>query len=369
MSGQWIGPYAGTNSGLLVLELDDVGSRYEGFAFAHSHSAEPVMIVDVRLEKNRPQQKVALQLLPMARGSGNILSPEDLAQKYPELTFPTHAESEWEIGADQINITWLTSVGTSGTAKLEKSKGGEKTELVSLGSIKTWEDFRRYATTLDPYRFLFRGQENSTWKLRTSFYRTGRASILKFSTQDLPSLHRQLSGLTSHRFDLGNAQDYAAFLNLAQHHGYPTPSLDWTQSPFIAAYFAYRDLLRGRYAPDQKVRIHIFDGRTWNTDFERASVLSPGFLHITALEPLALDNPRALPQQSISTVTNVDDMEDYISKREAVTKKGYLSAIDLPAVERKSVIRELDLMGINAGSLFPGLDGACGQLRERFFDL
>jgi hypothetical protein len=33
------------------------------------------------------------------------------------------------------------------------------------------------------------------------------------------------------------------------------------------------------------------------------------------------------------------------------------------------VMRELDLMGINAGSLFPGLDGACQQLKERFFEL
>jgi hypothetical protein len=62
-------------------------------------------------------------------------------------------------------------------------------------------------------------------------------------------------------------------------------------------------------------------------------------------------------------------MEKYIHHREVGARKSYLSAIDLPAIERKTVIRELDLMGINAGSLFPGLDGACGQLRERFFDL
>jgi hypothetical protein len=32
-------------------------------------------------------------------------------------------------------------------------------------------------------------------------------------------------------------------------------------------------------------------------------------------------------------------------------------------------MQELALMGITAGSLFPGLDGACLQLKERFFDL
>jgi len=46
-----------------------------------------------------------------------------------------------------------------------------------------------------------------------------------------------------------------------------------------------------------------------------------------------------------------------------------LSAIDLHVGERRTVMQDLALMGITAGSLFPGLDGACLQLKERFFDL
>lgn len=35
MKGQWIGPYVGTNNnGTAVVELDDMGSHYEGAAFA-----------------------------------------------------------------------------------------------------------------------------------------------------------------------------------------------------------------------------------------------------------------------------------------------------------------------------------------------
>jgi hypothetical protein len=35
----------------------------------------------------------------------------------------------------------------------------------------------------------------------------------------------------------------------------------------------------------------------------------------------------------------------------------------------KQPMRELSVMGITAGSLFPGLDGACEELKERFFRL
>ena len=191
---------------------------------------------------------------------------------------------------------------------------------------------------------------------------------MKFMGQDVPALHRHLSGLTTHHFNLSNALDYAAFLNLAQHHGYPTPMLDWTQSPFVAAYFAFKDLRRNNISANEHVRILILDTKAWAIN-ERAQVLMPGFLHMTLLEPLALNNPRVIPQQSVSVVTNVDDLEFYISRVGASNGQEYIRAIDLPASEWRTVMQDLTLMGITAGSLFPGLDGACLQLKERYFDL
>jgi hypothetical protein len=117
------------------------------------------------------------------------------------------------------------------------------------------------------------------------------------------------------------------------------------------------------------VRILVFCSRDWNSDFERAQDLLVPFRQITVLEPLAINNPRVVPQQPISMVTNIDNLKNYISLKEKQTEKTYLRAIDLPTIERREVMRELDLMGINAGSLFPGLEGAYQQLKERFFEL
>jgi hypothetical protein len=73
-----------------------------------------------------------------------------------------------------------------------------------------------------------------------------------------------------------------------------------------------------------------------------------------------------IPQQAVSSATNVDDIESYIKSKET-GGKSYLQMIDLPVKERDLALRELSVMGITAGSLFPGLDGACEELRERFF--
>jgi len=83
---------------------------------------------------------------------------------------------------------------------------------------------------------------------------------------------------------------------------------------------------------------------------------------------MAIENERMIPQQAASTVTNIDDIESYIRSKETDTKK-YLWAIDLPVRERRNVVRDLRYMGITAGSLFPGLDGACEELTERNFEI
>jgi hypothetical protein len=76
-----------------------------------------------------------------------------------------------------------------------------------------------------------------------------------------------------------------------------------------------------------------------------------------------------IPQQAISSVTNVDDVESFIRLIENIRKTTYLQVIDLPVRDRPSIMRELAMMGITAGSLLPGLDGTCEALKERFFSL
>jgi hypothetical protein len=91
-------------------------------------------------------------------------------------------------------------------------------------------------------------------------------------------------------------------------------------------------------------------------------------LLVAAFEEGARPDVGLILQQSISSITNIDDIESYISSKET-SERRYLHMIDLPMSERPHVIRELSVMGITAGSLFPGLDGECEELKERNFDL
>lgn len=246
---------------------------------------------------------------------------------------------------------------------LHPSKADKPSDYRSERGVRSWAQFKQNVLKSSNRRYVFRGQ-NTTKRLRTTFHRSHRKDFIPFINIDVPQLHGALANKTRRLFDLTNSVQNAAFWSLVQHHGYPTPLLDWSFSPFVAAYFAFnRPIATG----ETKVRIFMFDKQAWSNDFIQMQKAAPAAPHFTILETLPLENERALPQQALSTLTNIDDVEAYIAECEQLRSKRYLRVFELPANERVGILSELRLMGITSSSLFPGLDGACEELRRLNF--
>jgi hypothetical protein len=368
MKGQWIGPYVGTNNnGTAVVELDDMGSHYEGAAFAWPNANLPPVFAPIKTLDRGNEFQIVAHANPIDIRTGLITNWDALKDLYPGVVFSPTLNVGLNFRSDQLAATWTSSFG-SGTAILEASRASLPSEFIPKTLIRNWSDFKEYAVTLEPNRYVFRGQESNHWRLRTGFFRKGRFHLMRFMNEDIPALHANLSSLTQHVFELDNPKENGAFYSLVQHHGYPTPLLDWTYSPFIGAFFSYRTLKRENMHDDSFVRIFVFDKREWSRDFPHFGLISPAPPHLSFLNALAINNSRMVPQQALSSVTNIDDLENFIKSRQKTKSKTYLEIIDLPTSARPVVMQELSLMGITAGSMFPGLDGACEQLRERYFE-
>ena len=182
--------------------------------------------------------------------------------------------------------------------------------------------------------------------------------------EDAAQLKRQLSPELGNKFNFDDPEQLGAFFNLAQHHGYPTPLLDWTQSPYVAAFFAYRNQSSH---PSGTVRLFVFDRIGWETNVNQDVHVSRVRPHFTILELGGAENPRMLPQKALSALTNIDDIEAYIEFHERRTNQKFLHVFDLPLAQRGEVLRELQSMGVEAASLFPGLDGSCESLKLKRF--
>jgi hypothetical protein len=371
LNGQWIARYTGTNTGTAIVELDDVGDHYEGSACAwDDNPAHPSALIRLRTPSKANSQRIeGVQIQPMTV-NGRFMSAEEIAkvESTAGLLFPKTADLEFSFADNRLAMSWSTPVGSTGgcAATAPKTRAGMPSDLEPL-HVRTWTQFKKHVNGLERKRYIFRGHRSNEWRLRTSFHRTERASLDRYTLTDVPDLQKALSSIATHAFDLDNQTHYAAFLNLAQHHDYPTPFLDWTWSPYVAAFFAFRGLSRNNGSRNKsKVRIFVFDCSEWGK-LIRAERIFPFQPNLSIVDALPFNNPRAIPQQSISTMSNVDDIEEHVKNVESTRKQSYLQAIDLPANLRDEVMEELALMGITAGSLFPGFDGACESLRERNF--
>ncbi|MFA5780071.1 MAG: FRG domain-containing protein [Elusimicrobiota bacterium] len=232
--------------------------------------------------------------------------------------------------------------------------------------VFTWNDYKTFvAAIIQQSNSIFcRGQADSAWKLRTSFHRVADTITLpQYLDKILPEVQYNICAVYDDLTDLKSENEFASFLALVQHYGFPTPMLDWTFSPYIAAYFAYREV-NDTVPQSENVKVYLFLYDAWLEEFPQPPFnLRETIEFIGVLRPFAKYNPRIIPQQSGFTVTNVDDMEAYINNK----KEGFLHSVLLPVKEKPMVMKELNLMGINEITMFPSIGGICRELKTRFF--
>jgi hypothetical protein len=366
MDGQWIGSYSGDTHGQIILDLDASSAGSRGTARLLDANGLPGAACELALPTFEDVYELKdVPLMALRPGQPVLLTPDQAMAEYPNVRVPDRADVTLKVVGSELSLRWTTSVGTEGEAVLHASRAEQPSECPLIGNITTWRQFTEFALGQEFGKYIYRGQ-GTRKRLRTAFHRSHRKDLVRYVAEDIPVAHRLLTARTRNLFDLSSPEQNGAFWNLLQHHGYPTPLLDWSYSPFVAAFFAYRRNF-GDGLGDRQPRLLAFDRASWVADFPQLQAVNFTSLHFSILEALAIENARAVPQQAISTLTNVDDIETYLAACGDQRGKPYLFAIDLPADERKKVMGELSLMGITAGSLFPGLDGTCEELKGRLF--
>ena len=168
----------------------------------------------------------------------------------------------------------------------------------------TWEEFKleiKTQTNLNR-KFMFRGQSNSEWTLRTSLHRTGQwyspDDIMFYMEKVVPLAYETVATWDGVKRDLSDPFTNAQFIAFLQHNGFPTPLLDWTHSPYIAAYFAFEGI--NHYEPQNDfVCIYSFDKELWLKSYKQSYDYKDKTLHVSVLEPSFIGNPKQMFQQGV----------------------------------------------------------------------
>jgi len=285
---------------------------------------------------------------------------------------------------------------SSGQEKLWTGKGIKRRMSYDIGAeeVRSWQEFLNLVNKeFQEGEWCFRGVLDN-WSLKTSIERMCESWGL--SLDRLPSTEHELVRDFQRRYPAlatppPPSEDMLAWLALMQHHGAPTRLLDWTYSPFVAAYFAFEALLWSdpkdrRRAAIWAMRAYWLNEQTeailpkrlkkalvsFNTERDRDSFnelfvdAKPRRVFVYPVNPHRL-NERLIIQQGLFLCPgNISQpFEENLKGLKGSRDKHNVRKFCFPRATLDDALTGLQSMNMNSASLFPGFDGYAKSLNTR----
>lgn len=227
--------------------------------------------------------------------------------------------------------------------------------------LRFWEDFIEIVLEKNYKRFIYRGHPQGHYRLETSVRRAFETLGIRESWRrgrEREAINSFKSRAHLYLSHLPSASNDLEWLSIMQHYGAPTRLLDWTYSPFVAAFFAFQQLSRG-------CAVYEIDLSSLNN--ANASRLKPdwreGILDGTQnfVAPFLpnYQNERLILQQGLFLVPGnilygAEDIVDSYPDRDRFIVK-YI--FEMPPSNIREAIKKLKAMNIDFMRLFPGIEG------------
>lgn len=250
--------------------------------------------------------------------------------------------------------------------------------------LNNWEEFEEQLKKLNNERqqkklseFLYRGQGDKKWNLSTSLERNGNEKLsLKKYHQLISRVRPQIESFTGVKWnilsypqgiekwlnDSGSSMppmlgisskflDTYGYMVYLRHYGFPSPLLDWSASPYIAAYFAFTQASKDI----DFVSIYVYLESTSEIGLKVGDSNEAGIFNVG---PYVRTDKRHFLQQCQYTVCIIHDNDEwrYESHENAFARgdmtQDVLQKFNIPYSERLKVLKLLDGYNINALSLF-----------------
>ncbi|HWQ53405.1 MAG TPA: FRG domain-containing protein [Bryobacteraceae bacterium] len=247
------------------------------------------------------------------------------------------------------------------------------------------------ASPFDNGRWVFRGQCDEKWRLQPLIERLFldcQATAFIEGTLDTGGLARFVirefrRRVHNYLSELPRDDDDEEWLALMRHYGAPTKLLDWTKSPYVAAFFATADARNTDSAVWAIDRVSVQEeARRMLGVNQMSSISVPEHLLGLRYGPAASTPPVVVPlwpfrmnerltiQQGLFLSQNTlrwpfEACLKHVLRSASANRRldrKWLRKLVVTKSARLQVLRELEMMNINYATLFPGLDGFARSL-------
>ncbi|QXE01742.1 FRG domain-containing protein [Terribacillus sp. DMT04] len=261
--------------------------------------------------------------------------------------------------------------------------------------IENWQHFVSLIHNDYGGSWIFRGQSSTEWDLETSFYRECKKSLGDYTNREGLTIEKSIYKEFRSSYKLYSAthiiehsqneerkawlEARLGYLSMMQHYGTPTRLLDWTYSPYIAAFFAIDSAMSDFcvYTIDSTALEKYYSkklGRVYfSADYRykalaKISTRDNNHPYVWFHEPLE-KNERIRKQQGLFLVPSVLDksIQEILEANGMVEGKLDGNEVGHKLIFKKDQINEcwsqLKKMNITHETIYPGLEGFCKSLK------
>ena len=244
----------------------------------------------------------------------------------------------------------------------EKIKNGIWT--LEFSSWKYFYDYVRQEM-LDYSHYIWRGQRDSDWKLESSIDRMLKRKK-KTEREKLARTHLEKFKYSARGRRGKNPQilkDDNDWWALGQHFGLATPLLDWTESPFVALYFAMEKAKKTKSGMRAVWALGPVNAKNSEIKKNWKSSGKPPILE--KIRPLQDENDRLVSQSGLFTKSPLGiTIDDWVNENHPDKQAATLMKFIVPEKNRLECLRTLNKMNINHLTLFPDLYGSSGHCNK-----
>ncbi|MFB9790276.1 FRG domain-containing protein [Shinella granuli] len=238
-----------------------------------------------------------------------------------------------------------------------------------------WDKFGKtlndiFTDGLSAGRFIFRGQPKASWGLESSFDRLvsrelgikDRKQLYNSYMLDLADTLNTGGYVSFPKASATDAESLIPYEILAQHHGAPTRLLDWTTSPYVAAFFAFQNVPNLR--SNEKLQPVV-----WALDTQiLEDFVGVEDCQLLKKPPVSVERLSAqmgcFSRNSSSFSDLLELIELSVSRNKRTSKPHVLWKISLRNSDRMAAYIDLQLMGITLSRLFPDVEGVIRSFRS-----
>jgi hypothetical protein len=248
-------------------------------------------------------------------------------------------------------------------------------------TCSTWREFMSIVDDLRDNRAnIYRGQRNSEWTIQSSLLRQislvheKEAKNLSLESREsfLANLVDDYFKIVMESYQMHRANHDSSKLSLIEealagrHQGLLTPFIDWTRSPYVAAFFAAVEVVELALQDDNKhFAVCCLGGYNFPAELSMKVVGGPILKRYGLIvEASRFGNPRAVAQRGIATYMHPQtDIETYVRElpRDSLPKMRMMKRILMPYSIAEDALKHLHHMNVNYVTLFPDQFGIAKQ--------